>query len=269
MSKSSKQYNDTDITEDSRTQATDDSFQLSKPSTSDIPEPTLDGCKKKLRFTFGDDDSSSNDIVGGMHVHRGDSSATKAKVRFSMDVLDKEPPAVAEDMNVSITPDLEDCFRIMDEAKRKLDQRQQPTVPGFPGVGNHLGGASATGVSSMHHTLFPKNTHGFVNVPAVAATSSNTQMANGHASFAKSLPLTGMTSSQYPRMHNLAESLNLGNGFSQPSRSHGTHINQSTAMSQTPLMQKSQSNDMSRGHPESPPVYTDCPEQTSLSQLPR
>ena len=181
LSKSSKPYTDTDATEDSCGLGTDDTFVLPKPSMSKTSGATLDSCKKKLRFAFADDQnfrgSHSKDIA---QQHDN----VKAKVRFSVDV--EHSALNSSDPNVSMTPDLEDCFRIMDEAKRKLEERQHPISLSGGGVTSaytSLAGSlmSAPLAAEQQNRLYPQNMQA-----TAAAGMNNTPSTGDHYKLATS-----------------------------------------------------------------------------------
>ncbi len=70
-------------------------------------ELTREGIKKRLRF--------SNDVSR--------SSGTQPNLTYPQPGSSATVTMASTDLNISMTPEMEDCFRIMDEAKRKVERR--------------------------------------------------------------------------------------------------------------------------------------------------
>jgi hypothetical protein len=143
----------------------DDSVELPSQISS-ISDDNLDyrlrdtGKKKRLERSFEDDKSSfdlelPSPMTSASRDHFNESDATddsflalrekpesvKKKLRFNLPSSFEAPPPVKPilkvddkssepaDLNISMTPEMEDCMRLMAEAERKLEQRHQPLNP--------------------------------------------------------------------------------------------------------------------------------------------
>lgn len=109
---------------DDTTEGSDGSF-LGLKGKGKVDSAQVDVCKKKLRFTLPEAAPKSGILKTDIRPSIRPNSA-----------LDQDALPETNILNVSLTPEMEDCMRLMDEAEKKLEHRRQydPKPPSMFGA---------------------------------------------------------------------------------------------------------------------------------------